>query len=65
MSDKINFVDLSFGDKLKNIFTFDVIRIQKLLEISQHMIIGLFVGFYLGYLIDQIFQDIIQMIINH
>ena len=56
----IDFDSLNFKEKLKNIFTFDLIRLQKLLEISQSMILGLVCGFYMGYLIDHLFPVYVE-----
>ena len=55
-----DFSSLSFDEKIKNIFTFDTVRIQKLLEICQHMISALAVGFFLGYLIDHMFPPFVE-----
>ena len=59
MSDT-DYDDLIFSKKLKNILTFDMIRLQKLLEISQNMIIALFCGYFLGYFIDQLFPAYVE-----
>lgn len=54
------FESLSFNEKIKNLFTFDMIRLQKLLEISQNVIISMVVGFFLGYLVDHMFPPYVN-----
>jgi hypothetical protein len=51
----VNFDQLNFSGKVKNILTMDSIRAQKLLEIGQFTAIAMALGFVLSYAIEKLF----------